>query len=60
MNGLQLTEEEANAIAPGAAASLTAIMAILAIAIVAVVVYRMMKSSAGSAKIPGGWSFSWK
>jgi len=60
MNGQILTQLECQKVKPGAAASLTAIMAILAIAIVAVVVYRMMKSSTGSAKIPGGWSFSWK
>ena len=31
-----------------------------AIAITAVVVYRIFRTSSGSAKIPGGWQFTWK
>lgn len=60
MNGRLLIEEELLSYKPGEALTLTAIMAVLAIAITAVIVYRMFRSSSGSAKIPGGWQFTWK
>lgn len=60
MEGRNLTASELKAIVPGAGVTLAAIMAIMAIAITAVVVYRMFKSKTGSAKIPGGWQFTWK
>ncbi len=55
-----LNPEELEAIVPGEAITLTAVMAVLAVAITAVVVYRIFRTSSGSAKIPGGWSFTWK
>ncbi len=60
MEGSLLTLEERLAIKPGEAITLTAVMAVLAISVMAVICYRLFKSSGGSAKIPGGWSFSWK
>jgi biopolymer transport protein ExbB/TolQ len=59
MNGRELTLMERQTICPGEALALTAVMAVLAISIVAVVVYRLLKSTKGSAKAPGGWSFTW-
>ena len=60
MNGRELTLMERQAICPGEAAlALTAVMAVLAISVVAVVVYRLLKSTKGTAKVPGGWSFTW-
>ena len=59
MNGRELTLVEREAICPGEALALTAIMAVLAISIIAVVVYRLLKSTKGSAKVPGGWTFTW-
>lgn len=55
-----LNPEELETIVPGEAITLTALMAVLAIAITAVVVYRIFRTSSGSAKIPGGWQFTWK
>ena len=43
----------------GEAITVTAVMAILCVAIMAVVVYRLFRSSKGSATVPGGWKFSW-
>lgn len=60
MNARELTISEQKSICPGEAISLTTILAILATAVIVVVVYRLMRSSAGSAKLPGGWQFSWK
>ena len=60
MNGRELSAEECEKLIPGEALALTAIMAILAISIITVVVYRLLKSSEGSAKLPGGWAFSWE
>ena len=54
MNGRELTLTERQAICPGEAVALTAVMAVLAISIIAVVVYRLLKSTKGSAKVPGG------
>ena len=59
MNGRELTLSERKTICPGEALALTAVMAVLAISIVAVVVYRLLKSSKGTAKVPGGWAFTW-
>lgn len=55
-----LNPEELENIIPGEAITLTAVMAILAVALTAVIVYRIFRTSSGSAKIPGGWSFTWK
>ncbi len=60
MEGSLLTLEERMSIKPGEVITLTAVMAVLAISVMAVICYRLFKSSGGSAKIPGGWSFSWK
>lgn len=60
MEGKELSISELSSIKPGEGITLTAIMAILAIAIIAVVCYRMFRASSGSAKVPGGWSFTWK
>ena len=43
----------------GEAITVTAVMAILCVAIMAVVIYRLFRSSKGSATVPGGWKFSW-
>ncbi|MBR6866463.1 MAG: hypothetical protein IKM80_04395 [Bacilli bacterium] len=59
MNGRELTLSERQAICPGEALALTAVMAVLAISIVAVVVYRLLKSTKGTAKAPGGWAVTW-
>ena len=59
MNGRELTLTARQAICPGEAIALTAVMAVLAISIIAVVVYRLLKSTKGSAKVPGGWTFTW-
>lgn len=55
-----LSTEELESIVPGEAITLTAVMAVLAVALTAVIVYRIFRTSSGSAKIPGGWSFTWK
>ncbi len=55
-----LSIEELESIVPGEAITLTAVMAVLAVALTAVIVYRIFRTSSGSAKIPGGWSFTWK
>lgn len=60
MKGYELTEQEKMTLAPGAGITLAAVMAILSIAITAVVVYRMFRAGSGSAKMPGGWQFTWK
>ena len=60
MEGALLTEKELTNIAPGEALTLTAVMAVLVIAVMAVVIYRLLKSSDGGVKLPGGWSFDWK
>lgn len=60
MDGRELTLHEREAVRPGEAFTLAAVMAVLAISVVAVVCYRLFKSSGGSAKIPGGWAFTWK
>ncbi len=60
MEGALLSEKELIAIAPGEALTLTAVMAVLVIAVMAVVIYRLLKSSDGGVKLPGGWSFDWK
>lgn len=61
MEGTLLTLEERKALCPGEAISLAAVMALMAIAVMAVVCYRLFKSGGGgSAKLPGGWTFTWK
>ncbi len=60
MVGIDLTREERLSLAPGEALTLAAVMAILVVSITAVIIYRMFKSTSGSAKLPGGWQFSWK
>lgn len=60
MNVRAMSPEELETIVPGEAITLTAVMAILAIAITAVIVYKMFRTGTGSAKIPGGWQFTWK
>jgi len=60
MDGTELTLVERRSHEPGEALTLTAVMAVLAVAVMAVVCYRLFRSSQGSAKVPGGWSFSWK
>ncbi|MCQ2742130.1 MAG: hypothetical protein MJ239_02380 [Bacilli bacterium] len=60
MNKIELTSAEQEAIVPGEAITLAAVMAILAVAVMAVVVYKLFRSDKGSAKIPGGFAFEWK
>lgn len=60
MIGEELSLEERKAIKPGELFTLAAVMAVLAISVMAVVCYRLFRSSGGSAKIPGGWAFTWK
>lgn len=60
MNARVLTVEEEKSLCPGEALTVAAVMAILVTAIVVVVVYRLMRSSTGGVKLPGGWQFSWK
>lgn len=59
MIGTELGLEERKAICPGEALTLTAVLAVLSISIVTVIVYRLLKSTKGGAKIPGGWQFDW-
>lgn len=59
MIGNELTLEERKAICPGEALTLTAVLAVLSISIVTVIVYRLLRSSKGGAKMPGGWQFNW-
>ncbi len=60
MEGKELSELELMSTRPGEALTLTAVMAVMVIAVMAVVIYRLLKSSDGGVKIPGGWSFDWK
>lgn len=60
MNGRELTITERLSIVPGEAITLAAVMAILAISVMTVICYRLFKSGNGSAKLPGGWAFTWK
>ncbi len=60
MEGRPLTLKERLSIKPGEALTLTAVMAVLAISLAMVICYRMFRSNGGSAKIPGGWAFTWK
>jgi len=60
MDGTLLTVSEMKSIRVGEALTLAAVLAILATAIVAVVVYKLFKSTKGSAKLPGGYAFEWK
>lgn len=60
MERRRLEKEELCEIVPGEALTLAAILSILAIALIAVVCYRLFVSSKGSAKLPGGWAFSWQ
>ena len=55
---LMTTEEMQNHYV-GEAITVTAVMALLCAAIIAVVIYRLFRSSKGSAAVPGGWKFSW-
>ena len=59
-NTVVLTREELEAIKPGEAISIAAVMAILVTAIVAVIVYRIFMSNSGEATIPGGFKFERK
>ena len=54
-----LSEEEMRNHYVGEAITVTAVMALLCAAIIAVVIYRLFRSSKGSAAVPGGWKFSW-
>ena len=54
-----LSEEEMQNHYIGEAITVTAVMALLCAAIIAVVIYRLFRSSKGSAAVPGGWKFSW-
>jgi hypothetical protein len=49
MGGIDLTREERLSLAPGEALTLAAVMAILVVSITAVIIYRMFKSTSGSA-----------
>jgi biopolymer transport protein ExbB/TolQ len=60
MDQTKLSEAELRALVPGEALVLAAVMAVLAIAVIAVVCYKMFKSKAGGAKLPGGYAFEWK
>ncbi len=60
MSGRELADWELELHRPGEAVTLTSVMAVLVIAVVAIVVYKLLKSSAGGVKIPGGWTFSWR
>lgn len=55
-----LTNEELSNIKVGEGITLAAVMAIVAIAICMVIVYKLFKSSKGSAALPGGYKFEWK
>ena len=59
MNYEIMSSEELKNHYVGEAITVTAVMAILCVAIMAVVVYRLFRSSKGSATVPGGWKFSW-
>ena len=54
-----LSEEEMQNHYVGEAITVTAVMALLCAAIIAVVIYRLFRTSKGSAAVPGGWKFSW-
>ena len=54
MEGKELSELELMSTRPGEALTLTAVMAVMVIAVMAVVIYRLLKSSDGGVKIPGG------
>jgi hypothetical protein len=60
MFGKELTSQELTSIKPGEALSFMAVMAIIAVAVMAVVVYKLLKSSQGGVKMPGGWNFTWE
>lgn len=60
MKGKELSLKEREKLVPGEAITLTAVLAILAVSLMAVLVYRLFRSGVGSAKLPGGWAFSWK
>lgn len=60
MNLRELSDDELEAIVPGEAFTLTAVMAILAVAVMAVVAYKLLRSPNGGVKLPGGFTFSWK
>ena len=56
----QLDDALLDELCPGEAITLTAVMAVLVIGIIAVVAYRLLKSSKGNVKLPGGYQFEWK
>ncbi|MCI2111247.1 MAG: hypothetical protein LKK13_02770 [Bacilli bacterium] len=61
MESIPLSEEEMRAHVPGEALTLAAVLAVLAIALLAIVAYKIWSSEGGgSAKLPGGWQFTWK
>jgi len=60
MRKIPLTELEMEAIKPGEAITITAIIAVMAIAIVAVIIYKLFIKDSGKVKLPGGYSFEWK
>jgi hypothetical protein len=60
MESVVLSEKELEAVKPGEAITLAAVLAIMAIAVVAIVCYRIFRSNSGGVKLPGGWAFEWK
>lgn len=60
MRKIPLTELEMEAIKPGEAITVTAIIAVMAIAIVAVIIYKLFIKDSGKVKLPGGYSFERK
>jgi hypothetical protein len=60
MKARQLEKSELQSIAPGEAMTLAAVLSILAISVMAIVCYRLFVSGKGSARLPGGWAFSWQ
>jgi hypothetical protein len=60
MESVAVDETVLNAVKPGEAIALTAVLAIMAIALLAILAYRIFKSGGGTVKMPGGWAFEWE
>ena len=60
MKAVQLEKSELQTLKPGEAMTLAAVLSILAISLMAIVCYRLFVSGKGSARLPGGWAFSWQ
>jgi len=60
MKGKLLSVQQTEAIAPGEALTLSAVMTILCIGVMAVVIFQLFTSQKGNVKLPGGFGFDWK